>query len=161
MVFPDRKATFSPPAIALRRLSSILPLFLAVIISEKLIWPAIARRPRGIRALKNEIRTAIIADNKDHVTLQLLAFSGEPADVNATHPVAWNFDGRANRPLTIAQPVGTDRQIRLNFTGEPTEARDVSPTGTAGSMSRRLNPGPADGITRHGEFLKNFMRKAA
>src|SRR5207244_3691308 len=69
-----------------------IPLVLAVVVEGELIWPAIVSLPGRVRALENEVSSAVIANDEDYIALQSLAFRGEFAEIDAAGPIVWNRD---------------------------------------------------------------------
>ena len=110
---------------------SPIPLVFPVVIESKLIRPTIVRLPGCVGTLKNEIRAPVVAHDENHVALELLAFGGEFAKVNAAHPVARDFESGARFPLTVAQTIFSNGRVGLSVALEWPKSCDVPPTGAA------------------------------
>src|SRR5262249_36216359 len=89
------------------------------------VRPLVVSLPGVVRALKHEVRRAIIADDKDEVTLIAMALGRQLAKVDAADPDLRDLQGVARVPATFAQALLADARGRLCVALERPEFADV------------------------------------
>src|SRR5205823_415320 len=85
----------------------------AVVVQRPLARPAVVSGPGGVAALKEEVASPVVANDKDDVALQLVAFGRQFAEINAAGPILGDDQAGGRFPVALAQPFSADCWVRL------------------------------------------------
>src|SRR5262249_46045215 len=97
----------------------------AIVVHGPVVGPAIVRLPGSITTLKEKITGPIVADDEDDITLQLVAFGGQLAQVNTAGPVLRNGQRRGGLPATPPQAFEAHPRGRMNLAPKRPQPYDV------------------------------------
>ena len=107
-----------------------MPWVLTIVVQRVLRWPSIVRLPRVITALEYEIRSSIVSDDEDNVTLQSFYFFCQLGDIDAAHPVAGDLVTMRRFPPAIHKPAISRLRRGLRKAIDSWKRRHLSASGT-------------------------------
>src|SRR4051812_9636038 len=100
---------------------------MAVIVEGEVVWPPIVRLPRGIGALKNEVRLTVVANDKDDVALQAFALGCQFPKIDSAQPVLGNCQRRACVPAAVPDSIRPEGRLGLDRAFERSQVLNVTP----------------------------------